>query len=281
MSSQKSGISLIKQIFSDSFRSLLENPRIFQPFLFFALAEFAALILLYNIPREPLIKFLGPPIRTFWGEIFLHYPSNFLLLPKLSALSRMFLAIFFGSFTTGAAVAIIIKAKHAYKLALRKYASLFVIVLIYTAIYYFLQKAVFIGLAKYFIAGHSKLLFLKSGIWLGPVLFVINFLMAIVVQAFFVYAIPALIIDEKKFFPAIMSSFRFCKKYFLVSFGLVGLPLILYVPIAVFNYNASVLMTKLFPEVILLIAVMGIVIASLIIDLWVTLCATLLFKKEK
>ena len=281
MSTQKSGFGLIKHTYLSAFRSLLENPRIFLPFLLFALAEFVALMLIFNFPRVPLIKIFGPPIRTFWGETFLHYPSNFLLLPKLAGLSRMFLAVLFGSFTTGAAIAIIIKSKHPFKQALKKYASLFLIVFIFSGFYYFLQKAIFIGLAKYFIAGHSRLLFLKSGLWLGPILFCINFLLAIIIQAAFACAIPALIIDNKKFFPAILHSFVFFKRYLFATLVLVGAPLLLYLPIAVFNYNATVLMVKLFPEVILLIAILGIVISSLIIDLLVTLTVTSLYQSEK
>ncbi len=281
MSVKKSGFGIIKNTYLSSFKSLLENPGIFLPFLLFALAEFAALLLIFNSPRVPLIKIFGPPIRTFWGENFLHYPTNFLLLPKLSALSRMFLAVIFGSFTTGAAIAIIIKAKHPFKQALKKYASLFLIVLIFSGFYYFLQKAIFIALAKYFIAGHSRLLFLKSGLWLGPIIFCINFMLAIFIQAAFTYAIPAIIIDNKKFFPAILRSFRFFKKYFFVTLVLVGAPLLLYLPIAVFNFNAAVLMSKLYPEIILLIAILGIVISSLIIDLLVTLTTTLLYQSEK
>jgi len=187
MSSQKSSTPSspsIGKAFNSTLKSLRNNPALFTPFIIFAIIEITALILIFLIPRMPLRAIFGPPIRTFWGEQFLHYPFNFLLLSKLTSLSRMFLSVVFGSLLTAVAVAMVFdvynkkKAKFSgcLKSSLKKYLSLFTIVFIFTLVYYISVKIITIGLLKYFAAGHSKLLFIGVNLWLGPLSICINFI---------------------------------------------------------------------------------------------------------
>jgi len=290
MSFQESG--LIKKVYNRTFQSFKNNPCIFIPFIIFALFESFALIIIYLSPRMPLRLIFGPPIRTFWGERFLHYPANFLLLPKLASLSRMGLTIILGSLLTGVATAIIvdiynkkiIKIKDSFKLAFKRYTSLFSIVFIFSIVFHILVKIVSIGLARYFIAGHSRLLFLKARIWLGPVSSCINFILGLFIYSAFIYAIPALIIDREKLIKSIIKSFGLFKKLFIPTIVLVGLPMLVYIPILVLNYNTLFLIYRVFPEFILLVSFLGIIISSLVIDPIVTVSATNLYlinKQEK
>ncbi len=199
MSFSKSGMPLlIKKAYNTTAKSLKNNPTLFVPFLILAIFQSITLLIIYLAPRMPLRIIFGPVIRTFWGGQFLHYPFNFLLLPKLASLSRMFLSVFVSSLLTGMAVAIVfdlynkkqLKLGASFKVALKKYISLFIVVLLLTLIFYFSVKIITIALAKYFIAGHSRLLFLSPQMWLGPILAVLNFIIAVFIQSAFIYATP-------------------------------------------------------------------------------------------
>lgn len=289
MNYQVSGIPLIKKAYRTTIKSLKNNPALFLPFIIFAILEVIALIIIYLTPRMPLRLILGPVIRTFWGERFLHYPVNFLLLPKLASLSRMALAVIFSSLLTGMAVALIsavyqkkhIKLKEAFKLALKKYVSLFIIVLIFTLLFYFLAKLAGVVLFRYFIAGHSRLLFLKASLWLGPILLSINFMLALLIQSAFIYAIPIVMIEKQKLSKAIIGSFILFKKLFIPTLILVGLPMFVYIPIIVLSYKTAFLIDKVFPELVLWISFLGIIISSLVIDTIVTISTTFLYLAHK
>lgn len=289
MTPQKAGLTLAKKAYNQTKLSLKTHPVIFVPFLIFAGIEFIALIILYLAPRMPFKLLLGPPIKTFWGEAFLHYPTNFLLLPQLTSLSRIGLSVLFGSLLTGMAVAMVfdafnhkaIKWSLSLKSALKKYFSLFTLVLILTLSLYILIKIITIGLRLYFIAGHTRLLFLKAGLWLGPILFCINFAIAVLIQSALIYAIPVLMIEKERFIKSIIKSFRLFKNLFVPTIILVGLPMLLYIPVMVLNSNTSLLIQRLFPEFILLVAVFNIIVLSLVIDPIVTVSTTFLYLQHK
>jgi len=267
------------QIYYQTYQTIKKTPVVYLPFLIFAVFEIIAVALVYLFPRMPFVLVCGPIIRTFWGERFLHYPINFLLLPKLAALSRMFLSVILGSLLTGMAVAIVYKKN--YKTAFKKYISLFLIVLIITGLFYLTVKIIGLCLNKYFMAGHLKLLFLGPRIWLGPILTTINLVTALLVQSIFVYAIPEVILNEENPIKCIGASFVFFKKHTVLTLILVGLPMLIYLPVVVLNYNTAFLIYRIFPEVILFLALSGAIISSLIIDPAITISTALLYLKSK
>lgn len=268
----------ISQFFILAYQTFRNKPAVYLPFVIFAILEFLSLILIFLAPRAPFREVLGPPIRAFEGERFLHYPMNFLLLPKLASQARIFLSIFAGSLLTGAAVAKLYKKP--FKTALKKYLSLFLVVFIITVLFYVSVKAASWGISKYFNAGHTRLLMLGAKLWLGPILVAINLILAVTAQSLFAYAIPELILREDKFIPAVVKSFGCLKANFLKTILLVGLPMLAYLPIVVLNINTGLLIDKFFPECILLIGIVSIVVTSLIIDPLVTISTALLYEQE-
>lgn len=219
----------------------------------------------------------------------MHYPANFYLLPKLASFARMGLAILAGSLLTGMAVGMIadlyankrINLKTSFRLALKNYVSLIIIVFIFTVSFYFLRKILTIILIKYFTSGHSRLLFLKAGIWLGPIFTFLTFSLSILIQAIFVYAIPFLIIGKEKITGAITKSFSLFKKFFLSTLILIGLPMLVYIPLAILSYNNDILIDKFFPEITLWILATTALVTSLVIDSVITVSTTLLYLENK
>lgn len=272
-----------------TFHSFKKQPVLLLPFCIFAFLELLTLILLYYFPRMPLKSLFGPPITTLWGERFLHYPLNFLLLPKLFSFARMALSIVAGSLLTAVAVAIVsdiyhkkhIKLKSVFLLALKKYPACFIVVFTFTVSFFFLSRFITTLLYRYFMSGHTRLLFLKAQLWLGPILYAFNFLLGVFIQAAFVYAIPALIIDNKKLLRSISLSVRVLKRNFISTIVIVGAPLLAYIPISLLSAKGAFLINQIFPEVILVIAAAGIVVASLVIDPIITACSAYIFLMDK
>jgi hypothetical protein len=276
-------------IYQLTFHSLKSQPKIFIPFLIFAAIESVFLFFIYVAPRVPFRTVLGPPIRAFWGEGFLHYPANFLLLPKLASMSRTFLSVILGSLTSGLAVSMIfeiynkktIKFPSIINSTIKKYISLFGVVLCITIIFYVLVRLAFICLTKYFMAGHAALLSLKPGIWLGPILVCINLLIGIFVQAVFIYVIPLLIVEQEKLFKAIVKSFALFTKLFIPTLVLIILPILFYIPIIVLQYHGPYLINKVFPEAILIVSFLSIIMSSLVIDFLITVSTTFLYLNNR
>ena len=282
-------MKLIKKTLKATFDAIKHRPVVFLPFLIFAILETLSLIVLNFAPRQPLVAVFGPPIKTFFGETYLHYPAYFLLLARLSATTRMVLSVVFGSFLTGAAINIISDLYHkkqaklgnSLKSALKKYAALFLIYLLVTALFYYSINICTSLIVKYFMAGHTKLLFLSSKLWLGPLLICINFVIAALIQSLFIYALPILIIDEGKLLGSIWKSMVMFKKLFVPTIILVSIPMLIYVPIILLNSNAGFLMNKLFPEFMLIVAFCGILLSSLVIDPLITISTTYLYLFNK
>jgi hypothetical protein len=267
------------------FQSLRSQPKLFIPFVFFILVELICLFFVYVAPRVPFNVVLAPPIKTFWGERFLHYPANFLLLPKLGSLIRNFLSCIMGSLLTGLAVVMaadVFNKKSArifpsLKTAIKKYLALFTVVLLITVLFFSFLKLIETGIVKYFISGHKDLLSLGPKIWMGPILIALNLLVVLLVQGLFVYAIPLLMIGNENLFKALVKSVMVFFKLFWPTVALIGLPLLFYIPIIVLQFNTPVLIDRVFPEAVLFVSIAAVIFNSLILDLFITLATTFLF----
>ena len=279
----------LRKVYNSSAQCIKNNPVVFLPFAIFAAFEFIALIIIYLTPRMPLKLLFGPLIRALEGEKFLHYPMNFILIPKWASFARTGLTVILGSLLTGVATLLVynlykktkINLKEVFKSALKKYVSLFAITLLFTLIFHLLNTAAPKLLIKYFVSGHAKLLFLGPKIWLGPILVCFSFILALIVQSAFIYAIPLLLIGEETLTKAVLKSFILFKKLFLKTIILVGLPMLLYIPIILLQSDSTFLITRLFPEAVLLVAILSLLISSLIIDFLITLTATNLYLMHK
>ena len=282
----------LKSTYDKTIQSIKSKPVLFVPFAIFAAFELVILIIVYLAPRMPLKLLFGPPIKALWGEKFLHYPINFVLIPKLVSLARVGLTVILGSLLTGVATLLVynlykknkVNLKTVFKAALKKYVALFAVVLLFTLLFYFMDIITSKLLIKYFTSGHSKLLFLGPKIWFGPILVTLNFMLAIIVQSAFIYAIPFLLIGGETLTKSVLKSFVLFKKHFFKTIILVGLPMLLYIPTIILQANSAYLVVRLFPEVVVWVSILSLLVNSLIIDLLITLSTThlyLLHKDEK
>ncbi len=259
------------------------------PFVIFTAIDSLVLAIIFLAPRQPFLPVLGPIISTFWGEKFLHYPYNFLLLPKLEYFSRMGLSVVFASFLTGMAVTMIheahmkkpIRFGRSFKAALSKYVYLFIAVFFFTALFYLISRLVNAGLIHYFLSEGRSKSFLTTQLGLGPIILCVDFFIAMFVQAAFNYIIPVLMLENKKFFKSLGDALLLFERLFIFTFLLVGIPLLAYIPIIILNYNTMALIKGSFPELVLIISFLGIIVSSLFINPLITASATLIFLETR
>ncbi|MDD5020261.1 MAG: hypothetical protein PHS61_07600 [Candidatus Omnitrophica bacterium] len=264
------------------------KPAIFLPFCFIAALEVVVLFLLCQSPHAPLNIIMGPPIRRIWGQVYMHYPFFYELLPRLFYYAKIFLGIFFGSVTTGMAICAVslarkgepVDLKDIFRQVLRRYLTLIVLTSILYVAVHILMKQPSQLLFKYFRGGHAKLLFLGPKFWVTFFIPVLNFLLAVVLQGLFVYTIPYVVLKGKKFIPALLLGMRLFLKLIPKTVFVVAIPMILYIPVTMLRNNIGLLADKSSPEIVGLILFIGILIGTLIVDALITVATTLIFIEE-
>lgn len=252
-----------------------QNPSILVPFLLVGLVDVILLFIVYLAPQPPLSAILGPPIKVFWGERFLHYPFNLLLVPRLFDLAHIVSTALIGVLMTGAVVMMLKESHNGIKpnlgLSLSKSLRVYLKLLVIWLVMFSLVSVVFKVLPAIF---HFKQ---RAA---SLIVFGAGFLISILIQAIFTYAIPAVIIEEKKIWPAIKRSVSFCQRAFLPTLVLVGLPMLMYIPMLILKVKLPLLMSKVFPEAVLIFIGLGIVISA-IMDCLITSSTTVLFLNKK
>lgn len=271
-------LSLIS-IYSQTFKAIRKQPKVIMPFAVFAAIEAVILTLVFLSPRVPFNKVFGPIIRAFWGEPFMHYPTNFLLLPKLDSVFRTYLSVILASFLSGLAVLIAqdiflnktVKLRHLARVAWSKYAQLFGAVLLITLFFVFSLKLI----------DFTALKLLGGKRWLGIFLTVFNIVYSVLVQTVFIYVIPCLLLGKEKFFRSFGSSLKIVAKHFWLTFGLVVLPVLVYLPVIVLQGNAAFLINKFVPEIVLVLSYASILVSSLVMDLLSTVSTAFVYLRLK
>lgn len=261
----------VSKIYRDTFNALAQNPTILALFLLIGLFDLLGLFALFMAHSEPFASIFGPIIRAFWGSRFLHYPDNFLLLPKLSNLAHLFLLGTFGILFSG----IVIKKLEAWHCGkklhtaellfpvIKKYFGLALIWLVTFAIYSTLIKRVL------------PLISVNSP-W---VQLAIGYLLGLAAQALFAYLIPAILLNTNGYWKNVILGFKMGFKYMGLTIGLIAFPILLIAIVSIFK-----LLTPYFvsiaPEIVLGVLTIGLVVSTAV-DLFVTTSTVLLFLKVR
>lgn len=264
---------------------ILSEPRILIPFFILAVCETLLLWILANSPHFPFSFVFAPPIRRIWGDIYLHYPYIFELLPRIFYFMKIVLSIFVGSLTTGMAIHLILASdknepidlKKTFFFVFKRYLSLMLLAAVLFITVHFVMKQPAIIFFNYFKAGHAKLLFLGPKFWFGMFLPAVSFFMAVVLQAIFVYSFPYVVIKGKKFLVALVLGVKLFLKNWLKTLVVVTIPMLLYIPVTMLRNNSAVLADKFSPEIVVSVLFVGIIIGTVVVDALVTIVTTLLF----
>ncbi len=250
-------------------------PVIVVPFIIAAVIDAVVLIVLFLAPRPPLSMVIAPVIRAFWGEQYVHYPFNFFILPELFNYARTALSFFTGVILTAVCMAFIAQSYDGTKpqwgfgirKAVQRYIRLFIVWGIILAVILVSLK----------IAGS----FVPTGLS-GARAFLMQFIVSIFFQTLFIFAIPSIIIENRKVFPSIGRSLNLCRRHPLASLLIVGVPGLLFIPLTYVDSRLSVLIERTAPDIVLY-TLFGRIIVIGIIDFVVSSSAAvmLLICKEK
>lgn len=264
-------MKIILKIWGEIFLILRKHSALIVPFLISACSYLTALYVLYLAPQRPVYYFLAPPIRKFFGDRFLHYPYNFLLLPKLFSYAEIIISALIGTVITAWIVGLIadlfLKGKIAFfshlGKALKRYGALLVTWGISYLLVVLFSKA-FIALARH------------VSVVPGSVLVVALFIGVVLIQMLFIYVIPLLIIEKRSLLAALKENFTVLKQLLIPTLGVILIPVLFYIPIVIFKHKLPLLVTKTFPEIVMVALASGIV-CSFILEILITMSTTMLF----
>ncbi|MBI4430116.1 MAG: hypothetical protein HY587_00190 [Candidatus Omnitrophica bacterium] len=260
----------IVELYQQAFSVLIKDPTIWVLFLVMGILDFIALTLLFLAPSPPVSYLLAPVIKTFWSPRFLHYPENFLLLPKLHTHAHLFIATVFGVFISGMVIKKVeswmkkgerLKTFEAARSVAERYVSL-----------------VFAWLAAYFIfKGLFRMLnpFLRTSLWmqLG-----VGFIAAVLVQALLGFVVPAVLLRDGNLFKGFWNGVAFGFRNLAAASVLVLVP-ILIVTLVSFGKGLAPILIDMTPESVLWVLIFGIIF-TVIADIWVTLVTTVLYLRK-
>jgi len=245
---------------------MVKNPIILMPFVFIAFLELLVLEFIYFSSRAPLSYIANPIIRKFFGETFLHYPANLVVLPRLFYYKQVVIYVLIGAFLTAVAVNIFknikgglpVKAKAMIRNTLKSYASFLVYAILISVIVFVLQKA-----DTFIFAKAMRLLARFLPVSIAPVynigFTIFLFLSNLIMQTFLIATIPIIVIEKVSLLKALARSIMLGLRNFLTVFTLIFLPFFIYLPIILLKSFSAQIMDRTFPEMSLYITVAGIV----------------------
>lgn len=226
--------------------ALIENPIILYPLCIGAFIQLFVLEILYFAPRYPLSEFFGPLIRHRWGEMAMHYPYNFFVLPKMFYVAQVGIYFFVGSFLSALTIYIISVVNNDGKITLRlavkemlpRYVHIFLAGLIFGIAFFSLVDVcqLIFNSSLLLLKSHpGRLQSIKQLATLGaPIL---SWLAGVFVTVIFAFYIPIIVLEKKKFLVSLGENFRFLWKSFWFVFFVVLVPSILYVPVLLLRGN--------------------------------------------
>ncbi len=286
MSKVKSPLTVLRLAFN-LFK--FEHQQIFYPFIIIVFINLLALEILYFAPRYPLSIFFYPLIGRIWGEEYLHYPMDLALLPKLFYYAQMVIFLFLGGFLTALTadmVAAINNEKQVnFKVSLKKSLPGYIYIVLYSLLSLLLfqvfNNAYGILMRRAFkIQSTAGIYFWikKSVFYAAPYA---QLIYGIFVAALLIYIPVLIILEKKKFLGAFISNFKALFGSFWLTFTLILIPTLFYIPFLLMRDNIGVLAEMFSPKIQILVIVLSIFVTTGI-NIFIVASATTyyLYKKE-
>ncbi|MFH1860541.1 MAG: hypothetical protein ABH870_05970 [bacterium] len=274
---------LCGEVWKVSFKSMWQCPAIFLPFAFIALCEMILLGILLLAPHPIMEPLLGPPIKRFFGEMFLHYPYNFSLLPTLFEYVSLPLTLVLMPLMCAVTVGMTSFVVNGEKadlgknlgLSIKKYVPSFflriIVLLIYIGIFMLLK---FLALQCYPPA-LAKILHIPSWRMLTICQYLSLFI-CLLVEPFLAYAIPIMILEKKKLFSAIKEGIIVGWSMYLPTIVIIAVPALFGACVVLVKQKMLSFFVNLLPESVLGVMACGFIL-SLFIGVLITTSLTILF----
>lgn len=225
----KDNLSLCRSVWSVTFKTLAKYPSLLIPFFVNAVFQGLVLTVLFYYPRSPFAAIFIPPVKAFFGARFLHYPYNFLLLPKLFYYGQILTMLTLGIVMFGMAMGMASQVHTEgtrpriggnINRSLRRYFPLVGVWFLTFVISLIILRGPAFLIMK-FMQPTTFARVLLQAVSYGGILAVF------LVEALFIYAYPAIVIERLGFLKGIGRSFSISKGVFLTTAVLVIVPRIL------------------------------------------------------
>ena len=239
----------------------LRSIKLLAPFLIMGCIKTALLTILVLFYLPPVHKILVPILGYFYSDRVLHFPYFYMVLPQIFMYgSSLVLDLVFGVVLYAAAVFVIgtnIKQERGgliegLRTALKSYGSLILV--------WFLKTTI---LTVIFQFGWSLIIPILYGLPFADFSsFLIVQIAGLIVTAFLVYAVPAIMLHHQSFLPAVLTSIKFAGKNFIYSFFLVLIPWLISLPLNYFIFSkVHVIIRKFSYSVMIYLLGLDIIIA--------------------
>ncbi len=266
-----------------------EHQQIFFPFIIIVFINLVVLEILYFLPRYPLSIFFTPIISRIWGEEYLHYPMYMMLLPKLFYYSQIVIYLFLSSILSVVIVDMVAdinnEKKVNFKTSLQKSLHGYIYIVLYSLISLLLfqvfDKAYGLLLHRAFQI-HSTA---GSHFWIKKFVFYTapyaQLIYGIFVTASLIYIPVLIVLEKKKFLGALIGNFKVLFRSFWLTFTLVLVPTLFYLPILLMRDNIGSLTEMTSPEIkVLVIALSVFVVTGINICIVTATTTYYLYKRE-
>lgn len=261
----------IVEIYQQTVKVLKNDPTVWILFVVLMMLELLALGVLFLSHSEPVSFILAPLIRTFYSDRFLHYPHNFVLLPKLLNHAHFLITTVIGVIISGIVIKKIEgqlvekKVRSMYEAGQRVLNKYFALVIAWL-LTYFIFRFTFNWLMPFFAV--NAIVYLTGA-----------FLLGLLIQSLLVFLIPAILINEAGWFKSLIHGFTFAFFNLPRTLLLLALPMLLVVIVGYFKVLTPVYM-EVNPELVLLVLATSVVIMT-VVDYFITASATVLYLKAR
>lgn len=270
----------IRKNWLETLNLMKTKPIVIMPFVFIAFFECLILELVYFSTRFPISHIANPVIRKFFGENFVHYPGNLIILPQLFYYGQVTLYVLIGVFLTAVTVNIFknlianlpIKVKALIKNAFANYFSFFVYAIIVTILFYLIRTVELYVLAKVFRKLAKVLPFNIAAISVISTILIL-FISNLILQVLIISTIPLMVLNKIRLFRALIKSVVLGVKNFSTIFIMILLPFLIYFPIVFVKSFSAEIAAKTFPGMNVVVSLIGILM-SMFLDCFVILCVS-------
>lgn len=268
----------IRKNWIESFELIVKRPIIIMPFVIISFFECLALEFVYFSTRSPISLLMKPVIRKFFGDAFIHYPGNLMMLPKLFYYMQVAIYIALGVFLSAISINIFknikeglpVKINALTKNAVKNYISFSLYgVLIVVMIFLFRKADVFLFTKMMKLIARFMPQIPHGPFYLLLTLFL--FVSNILLQVFFLLTVPAIVIEKRSLISAVWRSLSLSIRNFFTVLPLVFLPFLAYLPVTILKVFSTQLIDKTFPEITFYVTLFGIA-TSAIVDCFVFIC---------
>lgn len=258
-------IKTCRLLWEMSFSLMARYPKIFLPYIILILLEVCLLIFLFLSYLPIFSPLLAPPIKVFFGEIYLHYPYNLVLLPTIFDYGDMVLVLIFAPLISGMTVSMVYQAKENnspkfgsnFLLGIKKYLILLGLWIIVAILVFSIFHLGNFLVLKFYTEDVAKFIHIPT--WrMSRLMQFFCFFLTLLVETFFAFCIPAVMIENKKILGSVKRSFKIGASLLLPTFILICIPNIFNTIIVLIKQKMlTQLMDKFFPEIVFVIMGVG------------------------